>query len=134
MVVYPSCKSFWFFYVSCPHSMAPDRRVVWFHDREPNLGSQSGAPPHFNCRAIRAGSPCILYLLTGTDGKPHAQAPAKGRPWKLACLRRGAQAGGADSPAQMGPHARGEGLFLTPMSLSLCPRSGRSGAGRTLRR
>ena len=37
IVLCSRCKS-WFFYVSCRHSMATKRWVVWFCAREPNLG------------------------------------------------------------------------------------------------
>ena len=39
IVAYSSCRSFQFFYVSHHHSMATNRRVVWFHVQELNLGS-----------------------------------------------------------------------------------------------
>ena len=50
MVVYPSCKSFWF-YVSHQHSMATDRRVVWFSDRERTWAAKAVRAPSFTTRA-----------------------------------------------------------------------------------
>ena len=50
IVVYSSCKSFYFFYVSHCHSMATDRRVVWFRTWQPNPGHRSGA-----CQTLTTG-------------------------------------------------------------------------------
>ena len=42
MVVYPSCKSFQLFYVSCHHSRATDRWVAWFPGWEMDPGPLRG--------------------------------------------------------------------------------------------
>ena len=43
-VVDSSCRCFWFLYVSCHHSMATHRQVVWFCAWGPNPGCWSRAP------------------------------------------------------------------------------------------
>ena len=59
------------FYVSCCHSMAADRRVVWFHTQELNPGPRSRA-----CRTLtpRRSGLAPGVLVENADIQPYPQA------------------------------------------------------------
>ena len=69
IVAYSNYKSFKSFYVSCCHSMATDRRVVRFHTRDLNPGSQSGV-----CQILPLGHERWFKLIL------------KGNVWRLSWI------------------------------------------------
>ena len=59
-----NCEFFWFFYMSCRHSMATDRQVVWFRAWELNPGHRSST--HTTLTTKPSGLARVIAFYNGS--------------------------------------------------------------------